>query len=300
MDFRLKVFKAVADELSYTKAAKLLGISQPAVTKHIQELENIYGLRLFERVGGRIVPTNAARTLLKRAERILLEFDALSKEMGLVSQECGGRLRIGATDTISNYILPGFMAGFARLFPKLELSLVTYSNFTQLDDAVKESSIDLAFCGEWGSSADGGSDWLFSSPLVMVTSPDTPIPDKISAESLLHSPIIIGGEMSETTAIFKDLLLHYGADLSNLDIVMQLDSIGAIRSVLTNMKGVYVMLPLVAVEDLVKSGRLKVLQSYGTQFNYNICHIKKSAASSDAADRFIDFMTTEMSGLLQI
>lgn len=297
MDFRLKVFKAVADELSYTKAAKLLGISQPAVTKHIQELENIYGLRLFERVGGRILLTNGAKSLLERAGRILSEFDELSNEMRLVSQECGGRLRIGATDTISNYILPRCMAGFARLFPEVELSLVTYPNAGQLNEALKDSSIDLAFRGEWGFSVENSADWLCASPLVMVTSSDTQIQDNISVESLLHSPIIIGGEMSEIAAILKELILHYGLDFSNLHIVMQLDSIGAIRSALANMRGVYAMLPFVAVEDLVKDGRLKVLQSDAIQFNYNIRYIKKSAASGVAAERFIDFIHSSSKSL---
>ena len=71
-DFRLKVFQSVAKNLSFTKASQELFVSQPAITKHIQELETYYQARLFERQGCKISLTDAGELLLKHSEKILM------------------------------------------------------------------------------------------------------------------------------------------------------------------------------------------------------------------------------------
>ena len=80
-DFRLKVFQRVAWNLSFTKAAQELQISQPAVTKHIRELESIYNTRLFDRVGNKIALTAAGIILLKHCDTILSEYSKLNYKM---------------------------------------------------------------------------------------------------------------------------------------------------------------------------------------------------------------------------
>ena len=68
-DFRLRVFSSVAKNLSFTKASQELFISQPAITKHIQELETMYQTRLFERMGNKILLTDAGRLLLEHCDK---------------------------------------------------------------------------------------------------------------------------------------------------------------------------------------------------------------------------------------
>lgn len=82
-DFRLRVFIAAAKSLSFTRCAEQLYISQPAVSKHIGELESRYKAQLFERHGSRLVLTDAGRTLLAYAERITDEYRKLQYEMSL-------------------------------------------------------------------------------------------------------------------------------------------------------------------------------------------------------------------------
>ena len=90
-DFRLRVFSCVAKNLSFTKASQELFISQPAITKHIQELETMYQTRLFERMGNKISLTDAGRLLLEHCEKILEEYGRLEYEMNLlrnISESC--------------------------------------------------------------------------------------------------------------------------------------------------------------------------------------------------------------------
>lgn len=105
-DFRLRVFSCVAKNLSFTKASQELFISQPAITKHIQELETMYQTRLFERMGNKISLTDAGRLLLEHCEKILEEYGRLEYEMNLLRNEHIGKLRLGASTTIAQYVLP--------------------------------------------------------------------------------------------------------------------------------------------------------------------------------------------------
>ena len=91
-DFRLKVFQSVAKNLSFTKASQELFVSQPAITKHIQELETYYQARLFERQGSKISLTVAGELLLKHSEKILDDYKRLEYEMHLLHKELAQRL----------------------------------------------------------------------------------------------------------------------------------------------------------------------------------------------------------------
>ena len=86
IDFRLKVFCSVAHNLSFTKASKELYVSQPAISKHIQELETEYSTRLFERMGTHITLTPDGELLLSHAEKILKQYNQLDFEMNLLTQ----------------------------------------------------------------------------------------------------------------------------------------------------------------------------------------------------------------------
>ena len=99
--FRIRVFSSVAKNLSFTKASQELFISQPAITKHIQELETMYQTRLFERMGNKILLTDAGRLLLEHCEKILEDYGRLEYEMNLLRNEHTGELRLGASTTIA-------------------------------------------------------------------------------------------------------------------------------------------------------------------------------------------------------
>lgn len=118
-DFRLRVFSSVAKNLSFTKASQELFISQPAITKHIQELETMYQTRLFERMGNKILLTDAGRLLLEHCEKILEDYGRLEYEMNLLRNEHTGELRLGASTTIAQYVLPPLLARFIEKFPQV-------------------------------------------------------------------------------------------------------------------------------------------------------------------------------------
>ena len=141
-DFRLKVFQSVAKNLSFTKASQELFVSQPAITKHIQELEAYYQTRLFDRQGSKISLTKSGELLLKHSEKILDDYKQLEYEMHLLHNEYIGELKLGASTTIAQYVLPPLLADFIAKFPQINLSLIN-GNSRGVEAALQEHRIDL-------------------------------------------------------------------------------------------------------------------------------------------------------------
>ena len=96
-DFRLKAFYSVARNLSFTKASQELFVSQPAVTKHVRELESLYGVRLFDRKGNSISLTEAGKLLMEHCERILDDYRKLEYDMHQLNNEYADNLTVCAS-----------------------------------------------------------------------------------------------------------------------------------------------------------------------------------------------------------
>ena len=145
MDFRLRVFVEVAYHLSFTKAARNLSISQPAITKHIQELENMFGVPLFERSAGKISLTRYGEMFLKHANEIVAGYRELMEDMELVSHRIEGVLKLGVEKSAQRCLLL-VLADFTDKFPDVAVELFI-GNAAQVEDALGEGRIELAVIG---------------------------------------------------------------------------------------------------------------------------------------------------------
>src|ERR1700759_634038 len=123
-DFRLQVFHTVAKRLNFTKAAGELFISQPAVTRHIHELEQQFNLKLFERNGTRIALTAAGKRLLQHTEALFALYRNLEFDMSTLTQGHGGKLILGGSMTTAPYIIPPILAAFHERYPDVGVSLI--------------------------------------------------------------------------------------------------------------------------------------------------------------------------------
>jgi DNA-binding transcriptional LysR family regulator len=147
MDFsRLAVFRAVAHQLSFSKAAEELQLSQPAVSKQIQQLEAELGTRLFQRTGRRVELTEAGRLVLDYAQRLSFLSDEMRRALSELEGVQRGYLRLGASSTPGLYLLPQLLAGFRREYPGVETTLVI-SNSADVARRVGLGEIDLGFVG---------------------------------------------------------------------------------------------------------------------------------------------------------
>lgn len=147
MDFRLKAFLAVAENLSFTKAAKELMVSQPAVSKHVQELENTYKVKLFSRQGGHMELTAEGHALKKHAGQIVAAYDRMRLEMGLLREPVFGALRAGADTAAAGIIFKEAVPLFEKRFHNVQLS-VNVLSVKELEESLRNGELDVVLVGD--------------------------------------------------------------------------------------------------------------------------------------------------------
>ncbi len=144
MDYRLTVFRTVAQRQHFSRAADDLDISQPAVSKHIQMLEAEWGVRLFHRLGSRVELTDAGRILADYAERVAVLTEEAQRVLTELAGLQRGYLRLGASTTPGLYLLSEVLARFQGRYPGVEVSLAI-SNSTDVARRMLNAEFDLGF-----------------------------------------------------------------------------------------------------------------------------------------------------------
>jgi len=143
MDYRYRVFICVAENLSISKAANELYISQPAVSKHIMELESQLGVGLFERIGNKIILTKAGKLVYDYSRKAQQLQSDMEFALGKITGKYKGILRIGASSTIAQYVLPPALASFHKKYIDVELNLYN-GNSVEMESLLKDNKIDIA------------------------------------------------------------------------------------------------------------------------------------------------------------
>lgn len=288
MDFRLKVFVWVAQLGSFTKAAHQLHISQPAVSKHIQELESEYKVRLFDRSAQRIVLTPAGEVFLKCAESITKSYRALQLEMNLLTGNFSGVLRLGASTTIAQYVLPEIIAKFISAYPDVRFEMVT-GNSDQIERALIDRKIDLGMV-EGESHKKGLRYWRFMrDELVLVGSATENMPDEITVNDLSRLPLVLREAGSGTLEVFEMAIARSGLKPSDLNVLIHLGSTQSIKSFLENCPSAYAVVSVVALCAELSAGRLRVVDVVGLDLSREFSFVAEYGAHNDLVDRFVEF-----------
>ena len=168
----LRVFVAVCRERGVTRAAQRLHMTQPAVTRAIQELERHYGVRLFERLGRRLSLTACGERAFAEAVHLVDAFEGM--ERGLRSWEEQGVLRVGATITLGTVLLPAAAAAFERRHPALRVE-ARVARGEEIRAALLDNRLDLALVeGELGDARLLEERFL-EDRLVLVAPPGDPL-----------------------------------------------------------------------------------------------------------------------------
>ena len=259
-DFRLKVFKTVADRLSFTKAAAELLISQPAVTKQINELERLLGKPLFLRHGNRISLTDDGVRLLEYANRILALYgelrDAFVEEQGAFS----GEIRLGASTTLSQYVLPGLLAKFRKLYPDVRVTLFN-GNTEQIERQIADGKLDFGMIEGTASNPALHYELFMDDELVLVTSASNTsfTREEMTAADLPALPLVIRENGSGTLDVLSRELSRHGLSLRQLHIEMQLGSTESIKHYLF-YSDTFAFVSVQAVLDELAANRLRVVE----------------------------------------
>ena len=208
----LSAFIEVADTGSFSKAGERLHLSQPAISKRIAALEDSLGQPLFDRVGRRIDLTDAGRTLLPHARRVLAEMEDARRSLSRLSGTVSGRLSIGTSHHIGLHRLPPVLRAFTQAYPDVDLDI----HFMDSEDACEEVAqgrLELGIVTLPGEPPDALlMQMIWTDPLSVVVAPNHPLAKSgmPSLRELASHPAVLPDERTYTHRIVMSALQAHG------------------------------------------------------------------------------------------
>lgn len=258
-DRRLHVFFSVARLLSFTKAAEALHMTQPAVTFQVRQLEEYFNTRLFDRTHNKISLTEAGGKVYVYAERIFQMYTEMENAVRELTGEISGILILGASTTIAEYMLPSLLGDFKAKYPDVNIRLKV-SNTDGIVSMVEHNIIDLGVVEAPVNNKNLVVDVCRMDKLVAIVPPKHPLAkqNKVSLTQITEYPYICREEGSGTREVILDYLKGAGVDASQLNVIMELGSLEALKGAVEAGIGISIVSAATLIKE-IKLGTLAVL-----------------------------------------
>jgi len=253
----LEFFLAVFSEQSFSAAARTLSVSQPTVSQRIQGLESALGLELFHRGNGKVEPTTAGSALAVYAERMIALRDEMLGQLGGLVQLAHGTLRIAASTTPGNYVMPPVLQRFGERHQGLRI-IMQIGDSERVLELVRDGAVEVGLVGGIVSDDQFCSEAFIDDEIVVITVPGHPLLSvpKLSFNDLCDYTWVVR-EPGSGTRRFSEEMLNHAALGRPIRIGMVLDSTEAIKLAVRAGAGI-AMVSDRAVENEVALGTLGV------------------------------------------
>ena len=290
----IRVFITVAEKKNFSKAAKSLSLTQPAVSFQIQTLEQYYQTMLFDRVNRHVKLTAAGELLLDYAIHMNNLQAELERNIQQLTGHVKGELLIGASTTIGEYLLPHVVGSFKKAYPDVNVT-IQIMNTNEVAEGVNNKHFDLGIIEGPCEFPSLKEEKLLEDELVVVVPTNHEFADRkeITLEELATLPYITREAGSGSRLLFEQALIDADFDIENFNMVMELGSTTAIKSAIVGGLGVST-LSIWAIQDLLKLGRIAPLTIKGVRLNRNFNIIlNDDKFQSEATIKFIDHLQKE-------
>ncbi|HZL04567.1 MAG TPA: selenium metabolism-associated LysR family transcriptional regulator [Coriobacteriia bacterium] len=239
---QLRTFIEVAEHRSFSEAARMLGISQPAVTMQIQALETDVGAMLLDRRYRKVELTEAGRVLIPFARRVLGDMDEARAAIDGLSQTVTGRLAVAASTTPGQYVLPHALGAFLKEYPEVGVSLRVYDT-AEVVEHVASGEAHLGMTGAEVAGARVVYEQMGTDRLELLCSPDNPIAkrEQIALGDLVDEPFIVREAGSGTRMVVEEVMRRAGVDPAELRVVLELGTNEAVLSAVEGGMGIGVV-----------------------------------------------------------
>ncbi len=224
---QLKVFKTVAHCLSFTRAARELHLTQPAVSMQIKQLENSAGLPLFEQLGKKIYLTTAGTELFHYVRNIFQQLDEMEQVLEQLRGVQSGRLDISVATT-ANYFATRLLAKFNSCHSNITIKLDVTNRRTLLQQ-LEQNEKDLVIMGRPPEQMDLVAEPFMDNPLVIIATPDHPLSDlkNIPLQQLQNETFVVREQASGTRSAMerffsaRDITLNTGMEMTSNEAIKQ-------------------------------------------------------------------------------
>lgn len=289
LNFRLRVFYSVATFSSFTKAAEEMFITQPAVTKNIKELESELGIRLFNRISNKITLTEAGKLLLHYTEHVLTLDKKFMFDLGVLKQKFSGDLKLGASTTIGQYVLPPILAKFKMEQPEMELSLLN-DNTQRIETALIEKILDLGIVE--GNSKNSQLKYIpfIKDEIVAIAHSSQPLfeKDEVTLNEFKEIPLVLRELGSGSLEVITEKLRQKDVKLKDLNVVMHLGSTESIKTFLANSNSIG-LISINAVSKEIANGEFKIIDIADFEIVRNFYFIHLHGVPSGFTEMFIQY-----------
>ncbi|MFL2133483.1 LysR substrate-binding domain-containing protein [Desemzia sp. FAM 24101] len=254
LDYRYQTFLTLTEEMNYTTTAKRLHITQPAVTQHIQSLQQELGVELIHYEKRKLSLTAKGKQLQK--DLYLLQREIAKVQEQLTSTVEHNTLVFGASLTIGEYMMPGLIESYLNQYPAHDISMVT-DNTQHLIELMEHGKIDFAFVeGEFNQSVFEFQK-IVEEPFIAVCSEKSSLwKQEQSINDLFSTPLLVREEGSGSRLIFETAIKSKGIHLDSFSKVMMIGSIGATKKLVEKNLGISFIYQR-AVEEELNKGILK-------------------------------------------
>ncbi len=294
---QLRILKAVATEKNFTKAANLLHLSQPSLSKQIKTLEKNLDILLIHRENNKISLTENGKVFLQYSERILALCEESCRALMDLKNGERGNLTVGASQTIGIYLLPRILALFAQNYPQINLKVQVNSTRIIAKNVVNRE-IDLAVVG--GEIPNDFKKNLLVEKFVddefsLIIAESHPFATKqtITKEDLYHLNFITLNSNSTIRKFIDTILIQNQIEIKQLKIIMQLNSIEGIKTAVSLGLGV-AFVSSSAIEKELKLKTIKILKIENIKITRTLCIISRSECYKSKA---FEFFYNELSRL---
>ena len=282
----LRVFLVAAEEKNFSQAARLLHMSQSAISQNIQSLERAYKVELFTRHGRTVQLSEAGQTILPMVREILLSARLLEDGLHDINNQIGGELLLGCSTSAGRYLLPTLLAAFRHEYPAVHPRVKIMSRDSVVDRLLCRA-IPIGISSRRIEHRDIECVPLFEDRIILVVPANHAWADYGHAlpADLLDQPIISREEMSGTCETVMEGLKRHNITMDTLNVVMEIGSAEAIEMAVERGVGIAFVSEMVAARGLAL-GQIKKVEVDGLDLRRTIYMA-----------RHIDFPFTRAQGL---
>lgn len=288
---QLHIFYTVAERGSFSAAAQSLHMTQPAVTMQVQSLEDYFGTKLLQRSTKRIELTEAGRTLMPFAQRSIDLIRDTDQAMSTYTKQLKGRLQLGSSLTIGEYILPRLLGPFGQEYPHITISMKVM-NTSQIMEDILNHQLNFGLIEAPVNHPDMHMEAVMSDELRLIVSKDHPLANRSSVllEEVMEYPFVLREQGSGTRLVMEEQLRKKKIDPASMKIVMELGSTGAVKSAVEAGLGIS-FVSSSSVKHEVTLGLIRMIKISDVKFQRQFYSIYlKSALLPISAVTFLTFL----------
>ncbi|WP_379133464.1 selenium metabolism-associated LysR family transcriptional regulator [Paenibacillus sp. sgz500958] len=288
---QLHIFYTVAERGTFSAAAQALHMTQPAVTMQVQALEDYFGTKLFNRSTKKIELSEAGQTLLPFALRSLELIREAGVAMSSFTHMLEGRLQLGASLTIGEYILPRLLGPFGQTYPHISI-MMKVMNTSQIMEDIARHQLNFGLVEAPVTHPDMVIEPVMGDELKLIVPSEHPLAEhsSITLEEAMRHPFVLREQGSGTRKVMEEQFIAKGLDPGSLQVVMELGSTGAVKSAVEAGLGITII-SASSVKHEVTLGLLKIVDISDACFKRQFYAIHlKSALLPISAVTFLTFL----------